>query len=67
MSDVDKSFGQIAYEAYCARVDWKSVTGVDLPSYESQSMRLRVAWEAGAAAAVRAYMEDAASQREGNG
>lgn len=40
------SLGQVAYEAYCESVDWKSVAGVDLPSWDNQTVRLRAAWDA---------------------
>lgn len=49
-----KTSGQIAYEAYCADTDWKSlVSGAQLPSWSVLNVRIQQAWEA-AARAVQA-------------
>lgn len=50
-----KTLGQVAYQAYCDSVNWKSVAGVDLPSWEAQTVRLQTAWNEAAVAVVR-YM-----------
>lgn len=42
-----KSLGNIAYDAYCAATNWKSVyTGADLPQYDQQRPEVIAAWEA---------------------
>lgn len=54
MSDTNKSLGQVAYEAYCADTDWKSlVSGAQLPEWSALNPRIRQAWEV-AARAVQA-------------
>ena len=45
-----KTLGQIAYEAYCGRVDWKSVRGDRLPRWEAVTDPVRAAWERAAEA-----------------
>jgi hypothetical protein len=41
------TYGQIAYEAYCAAADGKSlVSGEPLPAWEEQDERIRAAWNA---------------------
>lgn len=43
---MDKSYGQIAYEAYCNHTDWKSLaTGQSLPQWEGLKPEIREAWE----------------------
>ncbi len=50
---MNKSLGQIAYEAYCATTEWKSaISGAPLPPWEMQKEPVMAAWEA-AAEAVR--------------
>lgn len=40
------SLGNIAYNAYCASTNWKSVyTGADLPQYDQQRPEVIQAWE----------------------
>jgi len=51
-----KSYGQVAYEAYCARTDGKSYyTGQDLPAFEIQPLVVQEAWEAAGQAAADAH------------
>jgi hypothetical protein len=52
-----QNLGKLAYEAYCNSVNWKSVTGMDLPTWDQQSVRLQIAWDA-AAEAVVGYLFD---------
>lgn len=48
-----KSFGAIAYEAYCEHTGWKSlVSGADLPQWSALSPEIRAAWEAAASAVL---------------
>jgi hypothetical protein len=42
------SSGQTNYEAYCRCVEWRSVRGESLPSWDEQSHVLRAAWESAA-------------------
>lgn len=52
---MDKTYGQIAYEAYCAKSDWKSLaTGAPLPQYSETKPEIREAWEAAALETLRA-------------
>jgi len=37
-------YAKLAYEAYCASRDWKSVKGDPLPHFEQQSKELQDAW-----------------------
>jgi hypothetical protein len=37
--------GKLAYETYCKEVGGKSVRGEDLPKWDDQSERLRIAWD----------------------
>lgn len=53
---IEKTLGQIGYEAYCKTTGWKSlVSGADLPAYEGLNAPIQDAWEKagqGVAAAV---------------
>lgn len=41
-----KTWGQIAYEAYCAVTDWKSlVSGAALPQWDDVRSEIKEAWE----------------------
>jgi hypothetical protein len=53
---MDQSLGEIAYNAYCESVGYKSVQGETLPNWEDQSEHLQAAWER-AAEAVAEYLE----------
>jgi hypothetical protein len=44
------TLGQIAYEAYCAARNWKSIRGEPLPQYLAQEKGIVDAWEKAAAA-----------------
>jgi hypothetical protein len=52
--EAPKTLGQIAYEAYGAARDWKTVSGGGMPEWHDQRPDLQLAWEAGAAAAADA-------------
>lgn len=58
-----KTLGQVAYDAYCEKSNWKSLaTGADLPQYADTKPEIRDAWEASASAvsdAVVASMQTA--------
>lgn len=55
MSNETKSFGQVGYEAYAAKTDWKSlVSGQDLPQWDALTPGIRDAWEASATAVKEA-------------
>jgi hypothetical protein len=47
-----KSFGQIAYDAYCDCRGWLSFKGEALPPWDQQQESLRLAWEAAALAVL---------------
>jgi hypothetical protein len=39
-----ESRGRIAYTAYCRKVDFKSIHGEPLPTFDEQSETIREAW-----------------------
>lgn len=44
---MEKTFGQVAYEAYCAATGWKSaVSGDQLPEWKDVRPAIKTAWEA---------------------
>lgn len=46
---MNKTLGQIAYEAYCAQTGWKSlVSGAQLPPWEEVKPEIQIAWQASA-------------------
>ena len=52
----NKTYGQIAYEAYCAYTNWKSlVSGADLPKWESVKPEIKEAWEESAQCLIDEY------------
>jgi hypothetical protein len=53
----DDSPGEIAYNAYCRAVGWKSVEGEQLPPFSQQSVHLKIAWEAAAEAVIEEVKE----------
>lgn len=46
----DEKLGEIAYNAYCSKRDWKSIRGEPLPAFLNQSKELQEAWIAAAKA-----------------
>lgn len=48
------SFGRIAYDAYCASRNWKSIRGAPLPPFDQQTPELQEAWEAAGLAVASA-------------
>jgi hypothetical protein len=47
----EKTLGQIAYDAYCGKSNWKSlVSGADLPQFTDAPEEVRAAWETAAEA-----------------
>jgi len=46
--------GQVAYEAYCDYVDWKSFGGEPLPAFSKQEPHLQNAWRMAAEAVLGA-------------
>jgi hypothetical protein len=46
--------GQVAYEAYGAKRGWAVYGGGPMPTWDEQVPALREAWDAAAAAAIRA-------------
>lgn len=53
MSENPKTPGQIAYEAYCEYVGWKSVMGQELPQWAAQRENLKGAWQVAALEVLR--------------
>lgn len=51
-----KTYGEIAYEAYCKSREWKSVSRKPLPPFNKQTLSLQESWEA----AGKAIAEDIA-------
>jgi hypothetical protein len=48
-----QTLGEIAYNAYCTKREWKSFSGEPLPPFNGQSLDLQEAWNI-AAEAVKA-------------
>ncbi len=45
--------GQIGYEAYCEKTNWKSlVSGAQLPAWDAVTPGIKEAWESAAAAVL---------------
>lgn len=60
----NKTLGQVAYEAYCAKTGWKSlVSGADLPQWAELKSEIRDAW-GDAAEAVAGELESRATQAQ---
>lgn len=58
-----KSYGQIAYEAYCETTEWRSlVTKASLPQWNNVKPEIQNAWSNAANAVIR---EAAISQSSG--
>lgn len=49
-----KTKGEIAYDAYCEKRNWRSFNGDPLPHFKQQSPDLQAAWEAAGAAVAEA-------------
>ena len=51
---MEKSFGQISYEAYAGHTDWKSlVSGAKLPEWKELKDEIKEAWETSGIAVVK--------------
>ena len=53
-----KSWGQIAYEAYTEHCGGKSIRGEDLPSWQDQDPAIQEHWKAAGLAVMRQYRLD---------
>lgn len=54
-----KTFGQIAYEAYCRRSENKSlISGATLPPWEEVMAEIQEAWEEAGGAVAEEYAKD---------
>lgn len=51
----NERLGEIAYNAYCAAREWKSVRGEPLPHWKEQDPTLRAAWVAAAEAVANDF------------
>lgn len=58
MSDL----GKIAYEAYASNVNWTTFSGQEMPSWDDQNERLKLAWNEAAQAVVRGAHDGGAVQ-----
>lgn len=45
--------GKVAYDAYGNSVQWKTVSGHQMPLWEEQHPRLKAAWDSAAQAVAR--------------
>lgn len=60
------SLGELAYNAYCASTNWKSVyTGADLPAYDQQRPEVITAWEAAGQAVAVTLLGSASNNSKG--
>lgn len=55
---MNEKLGEIAYNAYCATRNWKSVRGDALPHWGEQSEDLRLAWVTAADAVAKQIAVD---------
>jgi len=62
-NDQTKSLGQIAYEAYCGHVNWKSDCGYRLPYWDAVADPVRLAWERAAEVVAEAVAEERDAHR----
>lgn len=61
---MNKTLGQIAYEAYCAMSNWKSlVSGAPLPKWHDVTPEIKSAWEAAGQTAGEAAIAEANANR----
>ncbi len=52
-----QKYGQVSYEAYCKKTNWKSlVSGAPLPPWAGLKPEIQEAWEESGLAAVNAYL-----------
>ncbi len=62
MSDLKRQYfeklGQVAYEAYCGEVGWKSVRGEPLPTFKEQAPKIRESWIFAARAVYKQVTKD---------
>ena len=52
-----KTNGQIAYEAYCDKREWKSFDGKTLPKWDEVKIEIKEAWEYAAIEVIRNYFK----------
>lgn len=58
---MNKTLGQIAYEAYCTSASWRSlVSGAPLPPWDEVRPDVKSAWDAAAHAVEHVVMEEMA-------
>lgn len=61
----NKSYGQIAYEAYCGSCGWRSkYTNSDLPQWDIVTEDTKVHWENSANAVVYKHEKDSLKKDE---
>lgn len=54
---MQRTFGQIAYEAYCHHTGWKSLaSGAALPPWIDLKPEIKDAWEASGSRVVREFL-----------
>jgi hypothetical protein len=55
-SNQDKSYGKVAYEAYCASTNWSGMPTIPtLPQWKDQPYDIRDAWEKAAIAVIKDF------------
>lgn len=65
MNDTSKSYGQVAYEAYCGHTGWKSlVSGTALPQWENLKPDIKAAWESSARAVIAEFVRRVEDRRK---
>lgn len=49
----EETLGEVAYNAYCGKRNWKSVKGEMLPNWPAVDIDIKAAWEIAAEAVAR--------------
>lgn len=66
MTNPTKTVGQVGYEAYAAKTDWKSlVSGAALPPYAELTPGIQEAWQASGTAVIAAVAAGDFSTNDG--
>jgi hypothetical protein len=66
VSEDQKTWGQIAYEAYCQHQEWKSWTEDPLPAWLNVRPDIKIAWEY-AAVCLMEQIKQWKNSQEGDG
>ncbi len=57
-SELFKTLGQVAYEAYCKAREWKSFDGDVLPQWLDVKPEIKIAWEYSATTTLQEWLSN---------